>query len=70
MKVKVKTLKPHRNSHGDKFAKQKGDIYDHPDPRGEIAAGIVELVAAPAPAAPKPAEAPSAAAASAEPTKK
>lgn len=41
--VKVKALRPHRNEHGDKFAKAAGDEYVHPRPAGDIAGGVVEL---------------------------
>ena len=40
--MKVKALKPHRNAHGEKFIKAKGDEYEHPSPEGDIACKIVE----------------------------
>lgn len=48
--VKVKTLRPHTNSHGKKFEKGKGDVYTHPRPEGDIKAGVVELAENDAPA--------------------
>ena len=41
--VEVKTLRGHRNDHGDKPDKKKGDTYFHPRPEAEIKAGLVEL---------------------------
>lgn len=43
--VEVKALRPHCNSHGDKFQKEKDDTYVHPYPAADIKAGVVELVA-------------------------
>lgn len=42
--VKVKALRPHGNSHGDKYWKEKDATYTHPRPDGDIKAGIVEVV--------------------------
>lgn len=41
--VKVKALRPHGNSHGDKYWKEKDATYTHPRPDGDIKAGIVEV---------------------------
>jgi len=42
--MKVKSLKKHRNAHGDKFEKPKGVEYDHPSPEADIKAGFVKEV--------------------------
>lgn len=35
--MKVKTLKQHGNQFGDKYQKEKGDVYEHPSPEADIA---------------------------------
>lgn len=42
--MKVKTIKPHSNGHGEKYSKTKGDEYDHPNPTADIKAGFVKEV--------------------------
>jgi len=40
--MKVITLKPHGNCHGDTYEKQVGDVYDNPNPQAELTLGNVE----------------------------
>lgn len=42
--VQVKALRAHENGFGDKFRKEKGDSYDHPDPRALVDNKLVEIV--------------------------
>lgn len=42
--MKVRTLRPHSNRHGDSFTKKKGDVYDHGDPASDIGFGHVEIL--------------------------
>lgn len=50
--MKVKTVRKHRNTHGDQFEKPKGYEYEHPSPAADIAAGFVKEIKA-EPKAPK-----------------
>lgn len=48
---KVKTIKAHSNGYGKTFKKKVGDIYENPEPGGDVKAGFVSLVTdKPAPA--------------------
>lgn len=40
--MKVITLKPHGNCHGDTYEKQIGDVYENPNPQAELTLGNVE----------------------------
>lgn len=42
--VKIKTLRAHDNSYGDKFHKEKGDVYEHPAPQSLIDNTLAEIV--------------------------
>jgi len=42
--MKVRTLKPHGNCHGNTFEKHPGDEYEHPAPKAELTLRNVERV--------------------------
>ena len=42
--IKVKTIIEHMNGHGSKPLKEVGDEYDHPNPKAEIQAKMVQAV--------------------------
>ncbi|TXC73963.1 hypothetical protein FSZ31_04375 [Sphingorhabdus soli] len=45
--MKVRTLKPHGNVFGARYAKAVGDEYEHPQPEADIAFGYVEDATSP-----------------------
>lgn len=42
--MRVRTIRKHDNTYGDKFTKFPGKVYDHPSPSVLLESGVVEAV--------------------------